>query len=88
MQNKTFMITGRYASLQTMLQDVDREEEEEYEQTHFGHIDEVDDQEGHVDIDNHGEQDNGADKFNYCNWDDNLQHNDQPEYNSHNNVAE
>jgi hypothetical protein len=46
MQNKTFMITGRYASSQTMLEDADIEEEEEYEQPHFGHIDEVDDQEG------------------------------------------
>jgi hypothetical protein len=88
MQNKTFMITGRYASSQTMIEDADREEEKEYEQPQFGDIDDIDDDEGQIDIDKQTEQDNGGDKFYNWNWDDNVQHNDQPEYNDHHNEAE
>ncbi|KAK1687069.1 hypothetical protein QYE76_047917 [Lolium multiflorum] len=69
-ENKTFMITGRYASSQSMLLDVEEEEEEEYHPVQFGDTDEEehDDQTG---FHNENAHDDSKDKFYNWQFDDN-----------------
>ncbi|XP_047065577.1 protein FAR1-RELATED SEQUENCE 5-like [Lolium rigidum] len=79
-ENKTFMITGRYASSQSTLLDVQEEEEEAYEQPVFGDEDEelAEDETniGNEDLPNYGSD-------SYYNWkfDDNENQNNDPVHN-------